>query len=63
MTSFGHGMPIAYPGFIANGTAEAVRRPFAEKIFFVQQDNWALPAVENCLLDAEHFAPLIAEGL
>lgn len=63
MTSFGHGMPIAYPGFIANGIAEAVRRPFAEKIFFVQQDNWALPAVENCLLDAEHFAPMVAEGL
>lgn len=63
MTYFGHGMPIAYPGFIAQGTAEAVRRPFEGKVFFVQQDNWALPAVENCLLDAEHFAPQIAAGL
>lgn len=63
MTYFGHGMPIAYPGFIAGGSAEAVRRPFEGKVFFVQQDNWALPAVENCLLDAEHFVPQIVAGL
>ena len=24
-----------------------------ERVWFVQQDNWALPAVENCLLDAK----------
>ncbi len=22
-------------------------------VFFANQDNWALPAAENCLLDAE----------
>ncbi|MHC5022431.1 MAG: hypothetical protein ACYTGG_00775 [Planctomycetota bacterium] len=33
------------------------------KIFFVNQDNWALPAVENCLLDAEIFVPQVLEGL
>ena len=63
MTYFGHAMPIAVPGFIAEGTAEAVRRPFEDRVYFVQQDNWALPAVENCLLDAAHFAPQIAAGL
>jgi len=34
-----------------------------DKIFFVQQDNWALPAVENALLDAYYYAPLIRAGL
>ncbi|MBT8487176.1 MAG: NAD(P)-binding protein [Phycisphaerales bacterium] len=63
MTYFGHAMPVATPGFIANGAAELVRRPIEDKIFFVQQDNWALPAIENCLLDAHHFAPQIAAGL
>jgi omega-6 fatty acid desaturase (delta-12 desaturase) len=29
----------------------------------VNQDNWALPAVENCLFDAEHFAGRIAREL
>jgi hypothetical protein len=63
MTYFGHAMPIAFPGFIADGGAEAVRRPFEDQVYFVQQDNWALPAVENCLLDAAHFAPQVAAGL
>ena len=34
-----------------------------ERIFFVNQDNWALPAVENCLLDAEEYLPRIRAGL
>ncbi len=63
MTRWGHAMPLASPNLIADGTAELLRRPIDGKIFFVNQDNWALPAVENCLLDAEIFAPQITEGL
>jgi hypothetical protein len=63
MTYFGHAMPIARPGFIASGAAAAVRRPLEGRVFFVEQDNWALPAVENCLLDAAHFAPQVLEGI
>ncbi|MCA9290494.1 MAG: FAD-dependent oxidoreductase [Phycisphaerales bacterium] len=62
MTAWGHAMPLARPGHIADGTAEALRRPFAERIHFVHQDNWALPAVENCLLDAETVAAAIRAG-
>jgi len=46
-----------------DGEAELLRRPIAERIYFVNQDNWALPAVENCLLDAEIYAPQITAGL
>lgn len=63
MTRWGHSMPIAEVGFIAEGLAEQVRRPIRDRIYFVNQDNWALPAVETCLLEAAHFAPLIAQGL
>jgi hypothetical protein len=63
MTRWGHAMPIAEVGLIADGTLEAVRRPIEDRIYFVNQDNWALPAVENCLLDAEYFAGLVREGL
>ncbi len=63
MTRWGHAMPFAKPGLIAFGTAEASRRPLEGTVFFVEQDNWALPAVENCLLDAEIFRPEILAGL
>lgn len=63
MTRWGHAMPIARPGLIADGTAERLRRPIEERIFFVNQDNWALPAVENCLLDAEIYLPRVRAGL
>jgi hypothetical protein len=63
MVRWGHAMPIARPGFIADGLAERTRRPIAETIYFVEQDNWALPAVETCLLEAEVFAAEIETGL
>lgn len=52
LTRWGHAMPIAAPGAIALGTAELVRRPIADRIWFVNQDNWLLPAVEVCLEEA-----------
>jgi len=63
LTRWGHAMPISKVNFINSGDAELVRSPIDEKIFFVQQDNWALPAVENALLDAYYYAPQIAAGL
>lgn len=53
MSRWGHALPVAAPALIANGTIAALRRPIDERIFFVNQDNWALPAVENSILDAE----------
>jgi hypothetical protein len=63
MTRWGHAMPIAGVGFIAQGYAEQTRRPIADRIYFVNQDNWALPAVETCLLEAEYWAPFVEAGL
>ncbi|MHC4608938.1 MAG: NAD(P)-binding protein [Planctomycetota bacterium] len=63
MTRWGHALPVAARGLIADGTIEHLRRPLEGRIFFANQDNWALPAVENCLLDAEIFVPQIAASL
>ncbi len=63
LVRWGHAMPVARPGFIADGLAGLARRPIAETIYFVEQDNWALPAVETCLLEAEVFAGEVAAGL
>lgn len=62
-TRWGHALPIASPGLIADGHCQRMRAPIDGKVFFVQQDNWALPAVETCLLEALEFAPLAAAGL
>lgn len=53
LTRWGHAMPIARPGLIADRVVETAARPIDNKVFFVNQDNWALPAVENSILDAK----------
>ena len=53
LTRWGHAMPIPRPGYIANGLVETAHRPIGNNLYFVNQDNWALPAVENSLLDAK----------
>jgi hypothetical protein len=63
MTRWGHAVPVTRPGLIADGTVDLLRRPIDDRIYFVNQDNWALPAVENCLLDAEIFVPQIEAAL
>jgi hypothetical protein len=63
LSRWGHAMPLARPGIIAEGTAAELRRPLLKRIFFANQDNWALPAVENALLDAETVADEIDRRL
>ncbi|MBK8913297.1 MAG: NAD(P)-binding protein [Phycisphaerales bacterium] len=63
MGRWGHAMPISEPGFIADGWPEQLRRPIEDRVFFVHQDNWVLPAFETCMLEALHFAPQVAAGL
>jgi hypothetical protein len=59
LTRWGHAMPVAEPNLIAEGVCERIREPWRERVFFVSQDNWALPAVETCLLEAEAMRPRI----
>lgn len=63
MSRWGHAMPIPKPGAIAFGTIEKLRRPLADRIWFVNQDNWMLPAVENSLLEAKTWTDEIGRRL
>lgn len=63
MTRWGHAMPICAPALIADGWIEPLRRPIQDTVYFVEQDNWALPAVENSLLEAEKYTAEIAAAL
>ena len=59
MARWGHAMPVSRVGFIADGSADLVRSAYHESMHFVNQDNWALPAVENAFLDAFEVAKTI----
>lgn len=59
MSRWGHAMPLARPNLIADGVCELVRRPLDNRVYFVNQDNWSLPAVENSLLEAQTVAAAI----
>lgn len=62
-TRWGHAMPVARVGFLSSGQPDLIMRPYKDSIYFVNQDNWALPAVENSLLDAVNAAAEIAAYL
>ncbi len=49
---WGHPLPLAATGLIADGTVDQLRKPFRERVFFVEQDNWALPAFETSVTEA-----------
>lgn len=49
ITRWGHALPLAKAGLIADGTLELAARPVGGRIFFGQQDNWANPCVESAI--------------
>lgn len=63
MARWGHAMCLARRGFIVGGHAERLRTPYLEHVYFVNQDNWALPAFETCVLEAKTFSDEIAASL
>jgi monoamine oxidase len=60
---WGHPLPVAAAGLIADRVPEALRAPFRDRVFFVEQDNWALPAFETAVTEALLFAPQVDKVL
>lgn len=48
---WGHAMPIPRPCWLTSGAPELLRRPLLGRIWFANQDNWMLPAVETSLTE------------
>lgn len=63
LARWGHALPVAAPGLIAEGVVDHLRRPFRGRVFFIQQDNWALPALETAATEALHWTPQVARYL
>jgi hypothetical protein len=63
ITRWGHPMPIAATKLISGGVIDAIRAPFRGRVFFVEQDNWMLPAIETCANEALTWAPRVRAAL
>ncbi len=60
---WGRALPVARKGIYLNGTLDKVRAPFKDRVFFVEQDNWALPCLESACGEAITWAKVIEEKL
>ena len=61
LTRWGHAIPFAKPGFYFSNSPEILSKPIGERIFFVNQDTWAAPAMETCAMEALKWAPKVRE--
>jgi hypothetical protein len=62
LSRWGHALPVATNGLIADGTLEKASQPFG-RVFFGQQDNWASPCFESsfqCATQAAQAARKVA---
>jgi protoporphyrinogen oxidase len=59
LTRWGHSLPLARKGLIADGTVAKLIAPIQNKIFFVNQDNWVNPAFECAFSESLTAAQLI----
>lgn len=59
VTRWGHPLPSADAGLISGGVIDEIRKPFRDRVFFVEQDNWMLPAFETAAMEALTWAPKI----
>ncbi|MGA9572572.1 MAG: FAD-dependent oxidoreductase, partial [Lysobacterales bacterium] len=63
MARWGHPLVVPKPGQITSNTVNIIRKPFRDQVFFVEQDNWMLPAFETSVTEALLFEPKIRAAL
>ena len=62
LTRWGHPLPLPKTGLLAQGIVDALRAPIDQHIFFIEQDNWALPAIETAVAEAVYWSSVIRSG-
>ena len=60
---WGHPLPVAMPKLIQDGVIDELRSPHKDWVFFAQQDNWALPAIEVSLYEGMKAAQQLRDSL
>jgi protoporphyrinogen oxidase len=59
LTRWGHPLPLAAVGFLDRGVVDTLRMPIDDRIYFIEQDNWALPAIETVVAEAVYWSSII----
>ena len=59
LTRWGHPLPLAAAGLLSRGIVDTLREPIDQRIYFVEQDNWALPAIETVASEAIYWSSII----
>ena len=61
---WGHALPLATQGMYQGDTVANLRAPHAKRVFFVEQDNWAYPALPTgateCILQGKQIRASLA---
>jgi hypothetical protein len=60
MTRWGHSLPLAATGMVSSGIVDLAARPIANRIYFVNQDNWVNPSFESGLEAAFEVARILS---
>jgi len=63
LARWGHPLPVAQPGMIRSGMVEALHKPFKDKIYFINQDNWLNPCLEQAFGEAQKWSPQLIKVL
>jgi hypothetical protein len=63
ISRWGHPLPLAEKGTVSSGKVQWLRKPFGNRVFFAEQDNWMLPAFETCFFEAQYWAPEVRAAL
>lgn len=48
---WGHALPLAEKGIYRGNAVPTLRKPFRDRVFFVEQDNWAYPSTQTGATD------------
>lgn len=63
LTRWGHPIPVSATGLVASGVTDEIQKPYRERVFFVEQDNWMLPCFESAVGEAMTWAPKVKSFL
>ena len=59
LTRWGHPLPLAAVGLLDRGVVDILRASIDDRIYFIEQDNWALPAIETVTAEAVYWSSVI----
>ena len=63
LARWGHPLPLSTPGLLSKNIVDWLHKPFKDSIYFIEQDNWALPCFETAFFEAKKWTSEIRSKL